>query len=100
MARALDYPSLAPDSVALVTDVSVPGTSYQNASYGMGGLGDLSVIGDYFNANNYYLGYVAIGALALLFFTDGSSKKKARQTAKRASLKGAIARESELLKSV
>ncbi len=99
MARAVDYPNLAANSVALVTDVSIPGSAYQNASYGMAGLGDLSVIGDYFTSDNFYLGWIALAGLGWLIFSGSGSKKAARQTARRASIKGSIARDQELLKS-
>lgn len=114
-ASAMNYPSQASNSIAPVTVVSAPGSAYQNASYsaGMGGLG--TVIED-ITAGNFsaipgdivsglgsgdVFSYVVVAGLALLVLPlvlGGSSKSKARQTSRRAALKGAIARESELLK--
>lgn len=87
-------------SLALATDVTTPGSDYQNASYGLNGLGDMTVLGDYFTSANYYLGYVGLAAAGyLLMGMLGGSKAKRRATARRANLKGSIARETELLKA-
>lgn len=104
MARGVDYPSLVgKDSIALVTDVAAPGTAFQNASYGMAGyngtlrqragLGDFSVIGDYFSSENYYLGYIAIAAIGFALLGGTNRKERLRK----ANLKGRIAREQALL---
>lgn len=100
MARGMDYPSLVgPDGLTtLVTDVATPGTAFQNASYGMSGLGDFSSISDYFTSTNYYLGYFGLAAAAYLLLS-GSSKSKRRAITRKANLKGSIAREQELLKA-
>lgn len=98
MARGMDYPSLTgPDDVVnLASNVAAPGTSWQNASYGMNGLGDFSVIGDYFTSTNYYLGYVAVGLLAYSLL-KGGSKSANREKSRRASIKGQIAKDQALL---
>lgn len=98
MARGMDYPDLVgPDNISLVTAIAAPGTDYQNASYGMSGLGDYSVIADYFTSTNYYLGYVGLAALGYLLVKG--IKPNSRALSRRASLKGSIARETELLKA-
>lgn len=111
-ARGMDYPSLVgPDSINLATTIAAPGTDFTNSSYGMNGslrkraglgnfaAGDYTTIGDYFTSANYYLGFVALAGLAFLFIGGGSSKAKRRAIGRRATLKGAIAREQELLKA-
>lgn len=96
MARGTDYPNLVgPDSVALAANIGAPGTAWQNASYGMNGLGDFTVIGDYFSSTNYYLGFVAIAVVGYMLL----GKPNRRALSQRARLKGNIARETELLKA-
>lgn len=110
-ARSVDYPSIGgAGNLSLASDVAAPGTAWQNASYGMqglgqtlrqrAGLGDFTVLGDYFTSTNYYLGFVALAGLAYMVVGGlGNSKAAKRRTVRRAGLKGQIAREQELLKS-
>lgn len=96
MARGVDYPTLVgPDSIALAADIGAPGTAWQSASYGMNGLGDFTVIGDYFTSTNYYLGFVAVAVIGYMLL----GKPNKRALSRRAALKGSIARETELLKA-
>ncbi len=99
MARGMDYPKLVDPSAILNTVgiVEAPGTDYSNQFNDGAGLGDFSVIGDYFTSTNYYIGFIAIGLIAFSLFKGGKSNK--RQSQRKANLKGYIAREQELLKS-
>lgn len=114
-ASAMNYPTQAKNSIGLVTAVSTPGSTYQNASYASG-VGGLGTVMDDITAGNFaaipgdivaglgtgdLFSYAIVAGLALLVLPlvfSGSSKAKSRQTSRRAALKGAIARESELLK--
>lgn len=101
MGRGMDYPSLVgKDSgpLNLIGVLEAPGTAFQNKSYGMAGLGDLTNIGGYFTSENYYLGYVGLALLGYYFLFSGPSRSSSRRTSRRATLKGVIAREQELLK--
>lgn len=97
MARGMDYPSLvgSDDIVNLAANVAAPGTAWQNASYGMNGLGDFTVLGDYFTSTNYYLGYVGLGLLAYALLTGGKSAN--RERSRKARIKGQIAKDQALL---
>jgi hypothetical protein len=121
MGRAMDWPSLAPNSIALVTDVSAPGTSYQNASYGMNGLGGRSGLGAVFdditslnfaalptdiinglNPATFDIGaYIVVGFLAYLILPKlfKGSKGAGRIASRKARLTGQIAQDQALLKS-
>lgn len=104
-------------SIALTNDVGAPSTDYQNAGYksAEGGLGTVFsdiTSGNFGNIPSSIVSglgsgdigsYVIVGAFGLLLvpmLLKGGSKSKARATSRRASLKGAIARETELLKAV
>jgi hypothetical protein len=106
MARGMNFPSLVgPNSIALVTDIAAPGTAFQNASYGMAGypgtlrnragLGDFTVLGDYFTSTNYYLGFVVLGLAGFALLKGFGPNKKER--ARKAAIIGKIAREKALL---
>jgi hypothetical protein len=113
-ARAMDYPSLAKNSVSLVTDVSAPGSAFQNKSYGLNGLGDVitDITTGNFSAlptdfiNGFSTGDIGSYAIAglILFMVLGSGKGKgfggksaSRQKSRAARLKGQIAQDSALL---
>ncbi len=104
-------------SIALANDVGAPSTSYQNAGYrsavmGMGGVFDDISNGNFSNLPSSVINglgsgdvgsYAVVGLLALFVLPlvlggFGGGKSGARKLSRRASLKGAIARESELLK--
>lgn len=116
MGRAMNWPKLAPDSIALVTDVSAPGTAYQNASYGMSGLG--AVIDDITSGNFAQLptdivnglnpatfdigAYAVVGLIAYLILPKlmkGGSRNASRQASRKARLTGQVAMDQALLKS-
>lgn len=115
MGRAMNWPSLASDSIALVTDVSAPGSDYQNASYGMNGLG--SVFGDLtsgnfsalpgdivtgLNPSTFDIGaYVVVGLLAYLILPKlmKGGKGASRVASRKARLTGQIAQDQALLKN-
>ncbi len=75
MARGMDYPKLVDPSAILNTVgiVEAPGTDYSNQFNDGAGLGDFSVIGDYFTSTNYYIGFIAIGLIAFSLFNYFSS---------------------------
>ena len=116
MERAMNWPKLAPDSIALVTDVSAPGTAYQNASYGMSGLG--TVLDDITSGNFAQLptdiinglnpatfdigAYAIVGLVAFLILPKlfkGGSKGASRQAYRKARLTGQVAMDQSLLKA-
>lgn len=115
MARSVDYPRFGGEgNLSLAADVGAPGTSWQNASYALNGMGsyngtlrqraglgnfatgDYTTIGDYFTSSNYYLGFVVIAGIAYMALS-GSGKAARRRAIGRANLKGAIARDQALL---
>lgn len=98
------------NQLSLTYDVAAPGTAYQDKSYGMAGLGNAfddsisaflpASISPYFTSENYYVGFIGLGALLLLLTGKGLSGRKQRAaTTRRARIKGAIAANQELLKS-
>lgn len=115
MGRAMNWPQLAPDSIALVTDVSAPGTAYQNASYGMSGLG--AVIDDItsgnfaqlptdiingLNPSTFDIGAYAVVGLLVFFLLPGLFKGRkgaSRMASRKARLTGQIAQDQALLKN-
>lgn len=102
------YPKLVKNGqISLVTDVASPGTAYQNASYGMAGLGTIddtinsvlpASIAPYFTSTNYYAGFIGVAVLGLVLAGSGSGRKAKAQNRRKATLKGRVAMDQELLR--
>lgn len=117
MARGMDYPSLVgagQGGVTLVTDVSAPGSDYQNKSYGLSGLGTVfsditsgnfaALPGDFItglNPSTLDVGsYLILGLVGYMFLGGfGGSKSASRRTSRKARLVGQVAQDQSLLKS-
>lgn len=119
MARGLDYPDLVgPNSISIASDVAVPGTAWQNASYGLNGLNGLgdvltdittgnwaSLPTDFvtgLNPSTFDIGsYLLLGGALWLFMGKKKGKTKGKGSAsakKKAELIGSIAQYQALLK--